>query len=586
MGLDAFRKVKFLGKVSPESKLAAYIFQGSFGTVYQVVRRSDNREYALKEVQIRYMSQAEREEAVNEVRILASVRHFSVIRYCESFFEDDKLCIITKFAENGDLHSLLKKRGSALLPESTVWSYFIQICIGLEAIHSHRILHRDLKTQNIFLGKDNIVQIGDLGVAKLLKAGMTKTQVGTPYYISPEIWKRQPYDAKSDVWSLGCVLYELITFRHPFVADSPKALAQKITTGRYTSISSAYSTDLKNMVQRLLEVEPRRRPTVSQILLMDDVKKRLDLLPGDVHAKYVSQPVSEPHPFVDTIKVPRNLLGLQNQLPRACYPGATQLFKEAPIKMLEQEGETSSRSTSSRPRHSHPPAEVKLNLEAKPAPRLSVPEAKMSPRDNIELIRERLQVLRQKQLENEKKVEEYERKVKAQAAVDRVSRPRLHDDGIIRRSQEQKKVQPPTRPQEPPAPRVISAISRPSAQPVRHAYPPTREVKREVKMSAPVQPEARKRVTIMQHQHQHQPEIRRSSSGLKVVKREEEKKRESDKENRAPQKSSAAVDIAEQIRRIQHRKKALELLINQRAVVPMAPTKVVAQVAPVRRRIA
>ncbi|PRP74290.1 hypothetical protein PROFUN_16203, partial [Planoprotostelium fungivorum] len=99
-------------------------------------------------------------------------------------------------------------------------------------------------------------------------------------------------------------------------------------------------------------------------------------------------------------------------------------------------------------------------------------------------------------------------------------------------------------------------------------------------------PEARKRVTIMQHQHQHQPEIRRSSSGLKVVKREEEKKRESDKENRAPQKSSAAVDIAEQIRRIQHRKKALELLINQRAVVPVVPTKVVAQAAPIRRRIA
>lgn len=90
------------------------------------------------------------------------------------------------------------------------------------------------------------------GVAKLLKAGHTNTQVGTPYYISPEIWKKQPYNSKSDVWSLGCVLYELATFRHPFTADSPKALSNKILLGRYLPIPSEYSSDLSLLIAKTL----------------------------------------------------------------------------------------------------------------------------------------------------------------------------------------------------------------------------------------------------------------------------------------------------------------------------------------------
>ena len=154
-------------------------------------------------------------------------------------------------------------------------------------------------------------------MAKLLKAGVTKTQVGTPYYISPEIWRKLPYDSKSDVWSLGCVLYELATFRHPFTADSPKALATKIMSGKYLPIPAGYSMELNEVIRSMLVVEANRRPSVGQILESSSVQKRLHLLPSDILDYYTNhqQKTKDPSPVINTIKVPRNLLMLKENLP-------------------------------------------------------------------------------------------------------------------------------------------------------------------------------------------------------------------------------------------------------------------------------
>ncbi len=156
-----------------------------------------------------------------------------------------------------------------------------------------------------------------------MKAGVTKTQVGTPYYISPEIWKKLPYDSKSDVWSLGCVLYELATFRHPFEADSPKSLALKVMTGRYSGIPSTYSADLSEMIKKLLVVDARYRPSIHDILKMASVQKRFPLLPGSLTTalnKAVSRAMNDRNmegtqKAIGTIKVPKNLSQLRDNLP-------------------------------------------------------------------------------------------------------------------------------------------------------------------------------------------------------------------------------------------------------------------------------
>ena len=138
------------------------------------------------------------------------------------------------------------------------------MCLGLYYLHKNKILHRDIKTINMFLGKDNKIKIGDLGVAKLLNYtnNFAHTVVGTPYYLSPELCEEKPYNHKSDIWSLGCVLYELCTFRHPFEANNQGALILKIVRGKFDPISTNFSTALQKMTNLLLTKDQRKRPSL------------------------------------------------------------------------------------------------------------------------------------------------------------------------------------------------------------------------------------------------------------------------------------------------------------------------------------
>lgn len=156
---------------------------------YKAKRRDDGKVYGIKEIAIKGLNQADREEAVNEIRLLASVKNEHIIRYHEAFVDGPRLCIVMEFATHGDLSNYLKKRKmtSSPMPEATIWSFLIQICRGLQALHATKIVHRDIKAANILRVGENTLKLGDLGVAKLLKTQMTKTQIGTPHYMAPEV---------------------------------------------------------------------------------------------------------------------------------------------------------------------------------------------------------------------------------------------------------------------------------------------------------------------------------------------------------------------------------------------------------------
>eukprot|EP00330_Aristerostoma_sp_ATCC50986_P011847 CAMPEP_0114583438 /NCGR_PEP_ID=MMETSP0125-20121206/7162_1 /TAXON_ID=485358 ORGANISM="Aristerostoma sp., Strain ATCC 50986" /NCGR_SAMPLE_ID=MMETSP0125 /ASSEMBLY_ACC=CAM_ASM_000245 /LENGTH=124 /DNA_ID=CAMNT_0001776877 /DNA_START=474 /DNA_END=848 /DNA_ORIENTATION=- len=123
---------------------------------------------------------------------------------------------------------------------------------------------------NIFMTKSDEIRIGDLGVAKMLaeSANFAHTMVGTPYYLSPEMCEEKPYNEKSDIWALGCVLYEMCTSKHPFDANNQAALILKIIRGRYQAIPSTYSKDLVELVDACLSRDYRKRPTSGGILNM------------------------------------------------------------------------------------------------------------------------------------------------------------------------------------------------------------------------------------------------------------------------------------------------------------------------------
>lgn len=129
----------------------------------------------------------------------------------------------------------------------------VQVVRGLKSLHDLNIMHRDLKSANVFLYKDFTAKLGDMNVSKVAKKnGLNYTQTGTPYYASPEVWKDEPYDVKSDIWSLGCVLYEMIALRPPFTSEDMAGLFKKVTKGYISRIPKVYSHDLWQLVKALI----------------------------------------------------------------------------------------------------------------------------------------------------------------------------------------------------------------------------------------------------------------------------------------------------------------------------------------------
>ena len=168
-----------------------------------------------------------------------------------------------ELCDGGDLLQKIEgnKKRNQLLPEAEVWKYFIQMLRGLKGLHDLQIVHRDIKCANLFITKSGDLKLGDLNVSKVAKEGMLSTQTGTPYYASPEVWNDKPYNEKSDLWSLGCVLYELVTGKPPFQAADMSMLFKRITRGAYQAIGSQYSQDLSHVIKCMLQQTPSHRPS-------------------------------------------------------------------------------------------------------------------------------------------------------------------------------------------------------------------------------------------------------------------------------------------------------------------------------------
>ena len=243
---------------------------GSYGVVYKVKKKNENIVYVLKQIPLENLTSKQLYEVKQEAKILSSINSIYVVKYYDSFEENNRLNIVMEYCDGGDLAEFINnnKKTNRLLKEDLVWKLFIKITIGLAQIHNLKILHRDIKPLNIFLTKNLDVKIGDLGVAKILThTKHAKTFIGTPYYLSPEICQDIPYTDKSDVWALGCILYELCTYRHPFEAKSQGALILKILKNMPAPIHNYYSNDLQEFIYYILEKDQELRPSCYDILM-------------------------------------------------------------------------------------------------------------------------------------------------------------------------------------------------------------------------------------------------------------------------------------------------------------------------------
>lgn len=226
----------------------------------------------LKAIKIENMIEKEQREAEQEAKFLEKMDHSNIIKIHEFFVKNTPykvLNIVMEYADGGDLGQKIKSQPkSRPFPEHEIIDYFTQICLALKHIHSKQIIHRDLKSQNVFLTKSGLVKLGDFGIAKSLNCTLEKamTMIGTPYYLSPEIVTGKPYSYKSDIWSLGVLLYEMMALKMPFDANSLPILSLKIMKGNYDPLPYFYSKDLRLLVMSMLHVDENKRPSASDIL--------------------------------------------------------------------------------------------------------------------------------------------------------------------------------------------------------------------------------------------------------------------------------------------------------------------------------
>ena len=226
---------------------------------------------------MRNARRTEIKDALNEALLLSRLRHPNVVRYHESFMDQEKveLCIIMEFAGGGDLTSRIDAcaKSGRRMAEEVIWGYVIQMLEGLQYLHRRNMIHRDIKSANCFLTARGTLKLGDMNVSKV-SGGLVKTQIGTPYNMAPEVWSGKAYDSKCDVWSAGVVAYELAALTQPFNGRSIDDLSRAVRAGAYRPIPATYTADLSEVIARMLQVSPGRRPTAAALLALPLLKRK------------------------------------------------------------------------------------------------------------------------------------------------------------------------------------------------------------------------------------------------------------------------------------------------------------------------
>uniref|UniRef100_A0A3Q1FKQ6 Serine/threonine-protein kinase Nek2 n=1 Tax=Acanthochromis polyacanthus TaxID=80966 RepID=A0A3Q1FKQ6_9TELE len=253
------------------------IGSGSYGRCQKIRRKTDGKILVWKELDYGTMAESEKQMLVSEVNLLRELKHPNIVRYYDRIIDrtNTMLYIVMEYCEGGDLSSLISRciKERRYLEEQFILRMMAQLTLALKECHRRSdgratVLHRDLKPANIFLDSKQNVKLGDFGLARILNhdTSFAKTFVGTPYYMSPEQINRMSYNEKSDIWSLGCLLYELCALSPPFTAYNQRELAEKIREGKFRRIPFRYSEELNTLLGKMLYLKDYLRPSVESIL--------------------------------------------------------------------------------------------------------------------------------------------------------------------------------------------------------------------------------------------------------------------------------------------------------------------------------
>lgn len=235
--------------------------------------------YIAKKILLGNLKEKEQTNCKNEVKFLRDLHHPNIVTYKESLIEDGMLIIIMEYCEEGDLGFHIKRKiaKNEHFPENVILNWFLQILLALTHVHGKHIIHRDIKTTNIFLTSNGTVKLGDFGISKILEntEDVANTVVGTPYYMSPEVCQSHPYTYQSDIWALGVVLYELCALRRPFEGTNLLNLVYKIVKERAEPVTNLYSKELNALIERMLDKDEHTRITIKDIYSYNFIQKNI-----------------------------------------------------------------------------------------------------------------------------------------------------------------------------------------------------------------------------------------------------------------------------------------------------------------------
>ncbi|KRT84749.1 protein kinase [Oryctes borbonicus] len=242
--------------------------RGTFGTVYLCEKKHNKMKVVIKEISLENGQLA---VARNEVNILKTLNHPNVCQYYDSFKRNNRFSIVMEYASGGNLHDFLRGRrfSNDYLHPNLALNIIGQVLLGLNHLHSKKVVHRDLKTENIFLSGSmkNIVKIGDFGISEILRNdAQANTVIGTTNYLAPEMCDGKPYDMKSDIWSFGCVMYEICSLDRLFDGTISEVV-MAIKSGQRKSINvDCYGKDIQKIVEMTTEIDPVLRPTTVNLM--------------------------------------------------------------------------------------------------------------------------------------------------------------------------------------------------------------------------------------------------------------------------------------------------------------------------------
>eukprot|EP00347_Sterkiella_histriomuscorum_P005633 403355851 len=289
---------KKIGCQCSDFEICEELGKGAHGVVFKVKSKKNNQYYVMKKINFNNLKASYKKEALREVQLLRRLSNPHIIKYYNSFMEEECLHIIMEYAERGDLHKYLKmkREKKETIPESEIWLIAFQIFLGVGYLHYQKIIHRDLKCMNVLIAEDGTIKIGDLGVSKVHQtnsvnlfgdskpASQQKSRVkldnqfsvpldvkvgrvGTPLYLSPEVIRQQPYDYKIDTWAVGCCLFHLAALEPPFLGENIQQLGTKILNDQPKQLPNQYSEKLSNfIVNILLQKDYHTRPYINTIL--------------------------------------------------------------------------------------------------------------------------------------------------------------------------------------------------------------------------------------------------------------------------------------------------------------------------------